>query len=609
MRIWLTGATGYLGQVVTAELTRAGHDVVATLRRAKARRDELARTVASWGGDPRRLETHEGDLEAPSFGLDAEGRAAIDDVDAVVHLAARFAFGLCWEDAVRANVDASLALLQLAASLPKRPRFVHAGGYRAFGTEWRSLVDEARAAGEHAPTEPTLRRFAAEHGAYETSKLLSVVRVAALADELGHDVRFVHPSSVLGRHADGRTTQTLGLGEAIADLWHGRMPALAGAADTFVPIVSVDVVARLFRAAVERTTLPSRDLVVLDESTPPFLTLLREAADHLGVPLPKLVVSPGLARRLPRALSGVEPEALSFLSTDRYDVKPTQQVMAEENIAMPPWREVLVRWLDHLVATDFLTRDGRVVESAGVRTAVEGPHTARVVALHGLPLTRAAWDPLRAALSARSSREDLLAVDLPGLGLSGDGPRDARWLRGLARRPIVLAHSLGSAAAIDAALQGDVEALVLVSPFFLQARASAWLRMPWLTAQVFRRATPTRLRRAVVGDDVLPDEAPLAHAASHLRRPGVACRHAEALAEASDVAFRAALTDQLAKVKVPVVLVHGDRDPLVVPPPPNARVVTIEGAGHAPMLTHAPAIARVVGELTRLHEAEARARP
>ncbi|MCB9618099.1 MAG: alpha/beta fold hydrolase [Sandaracinus sp.] len=590
MKIWLTGATGYLGQVVTAELTRAGHEVVATVRRAVDRREALARDVASWGGETRRLDVHEGDLDAEGFGLDEAGRAAIDDVDAVVHLAARFAFGLAWDDALRTNVDASTTLLRFAAALPKRPRFVHAGGYRAFGSEWRALV----ARGEPSPV--SLRRFAEAHGAYETSKLLSVSRVAELADTLGHDVRFVHPSSVLGRHTDGRTTQLLGLGDAIADLWHGRMPALAGAKDTFVPIVSVDVVARLFRAAVERETLPSRDLVVLDENTPSFLALLRAATEHLGVPLPKLVVSPGLARRLPRALSGVEPEALSFLSNDRYDVSATRQVMEEESIAMPPWREVLERWLDHLVATDFLTREGRVVDAAGVRTVVEGPPTASVIALHGLPLTRAAWDPLRAALSAT-----LLAVELPGLGLSGEGARDAGWLRALVRteRPIVVAHSLGSVAAIDAALEGHVEALVLVSPFFLQARASTWLRMPWLTSQVFSRATPARLREAVVGSDALEDEGPIVHAASHLRRPGVACRHAKALAEASDLEFREALVAKLAKVKVPVVLVHGDRDPLIVTAPSNARVVAVDGAGHSPMLTHPHAIARVVREVMR----------
>ncbi|MCB9602176.1 MAG: alpha/beta fold hydrolase [Sandaracinus sp.] len=594
MKIWLTGATGYLGQVVAAELTREGHEVVATVRRAEDRRDDLARDVVSWGGDARRLDVHEGDLDAHDFGLDDAGRAAIDDADAVVHLAARFAFGLAWEDALRTNVEASTTLLRFAAALPKRPRFVHAGGYRAFGSEWRDLSSEGE------PSSIALRRFAVTHGAYETSKLLSVSRVAVLGEALGHDVRFVHPSSVLGRHADGRTTQSLGLGDAIADLWHGRMPALAGAKDTFVPIVSVDVVARMFRAAVERDTLPSRDLVVLDENTPSFLELLRAATTHLGVPLPKLVVSPALARRLPRALSGVEPEALSFLSNDRYDVSATRQVMEEEGVVMPPWREVLERWLDHLVATDFLAREGRVVDAAGVRTVVEGPSTASVIALHGLPLTRAAWDPLRAALSATND-PSLLAVDLPGLGLSGDGARDARWLHALARpdRPIVVAHSLGSVPAIEAALEGQVEALVLVSPFFLQTRASTWLRMPWLTSQVFSRATPARLREAVVGSDALEDEGPIVHAAAHLRRPGVACRHAKALAEASDLALREALAAKLAKVKVPVVLLHGDRDPLIVTPPSNARVVTVEGAGHSPMLTHPHAIARVVREVMR----------
>ena len=72
MRIFLTGATGYIGSSVLDALVRAGHDVTALVRS-----NEKARHVAERGGHP-----VVGNLGEPdSF------RAAADGQDGYVHAA------------------------------------------------------------------------------------------------------------------------------------------------------------------------------------------------------------------------------------------------------------------------------------------------------------------------------------------------------------------------------------------------------------------------------------------------------------------------------------------------------------------------------------------
>lgn len=70
MHIFLTGATGYLGAGIAAELIRARHDVTALVRS-----DTSAARVLSYG-----IEVHRGDLREPETYRDA-ARAA----DAIVH--------------------------------------------------------------------------------------------------------------------------------------------------------------------------------------------------------------------------------------------------------------------------------------------------------------------------------------------------------------------------------------------------------------------------------------------------------------------------------------------------------------------------------------------
>lgn len=341
----VTGATGFIGRWLLIALTARGRRVAAVVRRAAARAEELQGFVQARGGDASRLLVLEGDVTEAGLGLEVN----LPGVRDVYHLAARMAFGLTAQEAYEANVVGTLNALRWAAEAPALRRFVELGGYRLTrGPGWL----------EHPLDRAQRRRLYREHGAYEASKHEAHAALLAEAQRLEVPVTSVHPSGVIGDSRTGECTQTDGLGETVQALWRGKLRALAGSEKTFVPLVAVDYLADFLATVVEREELVGASLVVLDDETPNLPKLVAAMAEHLGVTAPKHVLPLSLVRSLPAALTGLHREAVGFLSEDRYDVSAARAHAEAVGLSMPPWRQTVHRWLDHLVATRFLRQEG-----------------------------------------------------------------------------------------------------------------------------------------------------------------------------------------------------------------------------------------------------------
>ncbi|MGW7477914.1 alpha/beta fold hydrolase [Nonomuraea muscovyensis] len=546
------GATGFIGRSLVAELLARGQRVAAAVRN-----DTLTPWLTSEGVDTGGLTVVTADITRPLSGL-PEARD-------VYNTAARFAFGLGVPEARATNVTGALHVLEWAATLPRLRRLVHISGYRVSG----------------AGSEPDYAAL----GAYEASKIEGDQAVRARARELEVPLTVANPSTVIG------PGQYIGLAAMVDDLWNGRLPALPGGPDVFLPIVTLDYVAR-FLAEIPASP-EGEHYWVLDDTTPLLRELIGTIAAHLGVRAPRRTVPVGLVRRLPRRITGADPETLSFLSADRYPTEAARAFAATAGLEMPPAVDALRAWADDLVASRFGAASAwlrpygfRAV--AGSRTWVAGErhHPAHVL-LHGLPMNADLWAPVTPHLPG-----PVLAPDLPGLGRSAatDRPVDA-WLADLLgpvrTRPVLVAHSLACGPALRFAVEHPerVSRLVLVSPAFLQA-PGPWLNRSRLAVPMLRRMSAARL----AGTLHLPEGPEVASAAADLRRPGVAGRVITALRAAfADRGRSRALLD---RVQVPVEIITGSADPLAVDV--GHPVAEIAGAGHHPQLTHPAEVAHLI---------------
>lgn len=596
----ITGAYGFIGRWLALELTSQGVEVWAMMRDAQARLPKLARWVQERGGRGELLRGAVMDLEQPGLGLDKQGLAAMMRAHHVYHLAARFDFGLPVPEARAANVEASTRLVELLAGSERLERLLHLSGYRTMGQEARALNVE-----DHEQ----LMAFYRAHGAYEGSKIEAHYRVAQAAQAYGVPLVRVSPAVVIGDSRTGESTQLMGLAQTLAQLWMDKLPALAGSAQVWLPLISVDSLAKILALAAQDEALGEQDgghLVVFDDRSPRLEEVIDLAAKRMGKRAPRHHLPVGLLKAIPQRLSGLEPESLSFISEDRYDPQPLAAFLERHGLSLPPIERSIERWVDALLDTGFGRqpwRGGAQEVIAGTPTFIYGDRRgAKQVFFHGALLESSSWEPVLASLKA-----PWMSADLPGLGHSLPGharsPRD--WTRALMAhqqaQPVMVGHSLGAMFALEYAAQAPerVGGLVLLSPFFLQRRAGLLYRQPWLVQAMLCMGDKAQLERRL-GQHRWPEVNEASWAL--LKRGHIRAQTAQWLRYASRPQVRERCQALLASLQVPTLIIDTADDPITLPAPKHAQRQTLARGGHYPQLADAPTIAALIERFT--HEQE-----
>ncbi len=255
MKIFLTGATGFVGHHVARALADEGAELRMLVRKT-SNLDHLEDIDG---------ETVVGDLTRPeSYG------PALDGCDAVVHVAADYRFWIRDPEAMyRANVDGTRDLLRMAREAGV-PRFVYTSSvatmhFRTDGT----IVNE--------DTPVTLADMV---GHYKRSKFMAEQQAIAAAKD-GQQVIILNPTTPIGP-SDFRPTPT---GQIFVDFLNRRFPAYM---DTGLNLVDVAEVARAHVTALTKGQSGHRYILGGENLT--LKQILDKMAAMTGLPSPTMKI-------------------------------------------------------------------------------------------------------------------------------------------------------------------------------------------------------------------------------------------------------------------------------------------------------------------------------
>jgi nucleoside-diphosphate-sugar epimerase len=242
MRVFVTGATGFIGSAVVQELLEHGHQVLGL-----ARNDEGEQKLRAAG-----VEVHRGDLK------DLESlRAGARACDGVAHLGYVHDFSSFQQFLNNAEVDRQAAEAMVEAMEGTNKPFVLTSGVGILG-------GKPRASEEDAAADPNGPRAASEQ----------VALTASERGVRGMVVRF--PPTVHGAHDHGFLPIVMG-----ASRGAGRVGYVGEGTNPWSAVPRSDA-ASLFRLALERGEAGTRLHAVAEEGVP-FRTIAQVLADGMGL--------------------------------------------------------------------------------------------------------------------------------------------------------------------------------------------------------------------------------------------------------------------------------------------------------------------------------------
>ena len=255
MRVFLTGATGFIGSRVLPELLGAGHQVLGLTRS-----DAGARWLAAAGA-----EAHRGTLED----ADSLARGAAQ-ADAVIHTAFDHDFS------------------RFVENCEKDSRVIHAMAAALAGSDRPLIITSGTGIGQTEPGQPAVEQ--AVDWSHKLPRIASE-RAGVEAAAKGVSVAVVRLPQV-------HDTVKQGLVSAFIEISRAkRLAAYLGDGSNRWPAVHVDDAARLYRLAVERHAAGARYHAVAEEGislrriaetvgaglgVPVASLTTEEAADHFG---------------------------------------------------------------------------------------------------------------------------------------------------------------------------------------------------------------------------------------------------------------------------------------------------------------------------------------
>ena len=297
MRIFVTGASGWIGSAVVPELLRAGHEVVGL-----ARSDASAKKVEASGAVPAR-----GDLD------DTDGLAKIAaESDGVIHLAFQHEIAFAGDFATASSTDRE-AVAAMGAALAESGRpFVLASGMLGLNVGRPATENDGLVVCEDSRNNPASRRHATALFALSlagTGVRSSVLRL---------------PPTVHGDGDNGFMAVFVGIAR------RSGIAGYVGDGSNRWPAVHVTDAGRLARLAVESAPAGSVLHAVADEGVA-FRRIAETMGRHLGVPTGSVSPSDAVEHFAPLGrFAGLDSPSDASITKELLGWEPTGPSLLED---------------------------------------------------------------------------------------------------------------------------------------------------------------------------------------------------------------------------------------------------------------------------------------
>lgn len=348
MRIFVTGAAGWIGRHLVPRLAAQDTDLVLLLRE----------TSPPGLADQARVQIVRGDVSRPGLGLSAEDRATLDPatLDHVFHLAAIYDLEADEARLEAVNVGGTRHLLEVLGEAGFEGVLHHVSSIAVSGDFDRKFKEDDLDRHQRFPT------------AYHRTKHAS----EKLVRQSGLRFRIYRPSAVVGHSKTGEMPRLDGpyfLFHAVHQLRDAlpRWVTLPGMDPGRINMVPVDHVAEVIATIAFREGFDGKTFHVVDPDPPRFYRTFNLIAKAAG--------GPRMARWTPAALTKALPaagqvmgqlESLRFLRREwaadlgipraaveslnphvRYDTKNLQAALEGTGVTCPPQSDYVTALFDH----------------------------------------------------------------------------------------------------------------------------------------------------------------------------------------------------------------------------------------------------------------------
>ncbi len=349
-RVFLTGATGFVGMEVLVRYLERGSRPVTCLVRAesdeaaRARLDRILDGLIANGAElfAHRIEAVAGEMTEPDLGFSVELRNRLaDEVTTIVHCAADVSFDQTLEHARSVNLGGTRRMLEFAT------RAQESGGLDRY-----AQVSTAYVAGTHTGrfTEDDLDVGQGFRNTYEQSKFESETLIRTEADHLPWIV--LRPSIVVGDQSSGWTSAFNVMYWPLRALSTGLFRAVPAMPESPLDIVSIDYVADAIYELCECPLDSAHKTFHLtaSEDASTFAELVSLAARYFRRPEPQAVppaeFAAGMGKLSDAAVESIRVYFPYFAIATVFDNARTRARLAQAGIHCTPLREYLHRLLD-----------------------------------------------------------------------------------------------------------------------------------------------------------------------------------------------------------------------------------------------------------------------